>query len=185
MLGLTDLKTGVKFMFEGQPHEVLSYQHSKQARGGAVMRTRLKNMITGSIIDKTFRGNEKFDSADVSREKAQYLYADGGKFHFMDNSTYEQFEISSDLIGEKANYLKEGLELELIKFEERAIGVELPIKITYEVTETQPGIKGDTAQGGSKPAIIETGATVTVPLFIDQGDMIVVDTRDGHYVARA
>jgi elongation factor P len=185
MLGLTDLKTGVKFMFEGNPHEVLSYQHSKQARGGAVMRTKLKNMITGSIIDKTFRGSEKFDSADVTREKAQYLYADGGKYNFMDTTTYEQFELNADLIGEKSNYLIEGLELELIKFEDRAIGIELPIKITVEVTETQPGVKGDTAQGGSKPAVIQTGATVTVPLFINQGEKIVVDTRDGHYVTRA
>ena len=169
---------------DGQPHEVLSYQHSKQARGGAVMRTKLKNMISGSIIDRTFRGSEKFEEADVARAKAQYLYSDGGKFIFMDNESYEQFEIGADLIGEKANFLKEGLEIELVKFEERAIGIDLPIKISFEVTETQPGIKGDTAQGGSKPATIETGAIITVPLFVNQGDKIVVDTRDGHYVER-
>ncbi len=184
MLGITDLKTGVKFMLDGAPHEVLTYQHSKKARGGAVVRTKLKNMISGATIDKTFRGNEKIEEADVTRAKAQYLYSDGDKYHFMDNESYEQFEVDKEILGDKINYLKEGLDIELMKFEGRAIGVDLPIKVTYEVTETQPGVRGDTAQGGSKPATMESGVIVTVPLFVNEGDKVVVDTRDGSYVER-
>ncbi|HPN67726.1 MAG TPA: elongation factor P [bacterium] len=185
MLGLTDLKNGVKFMLDGQPHEVLSYQHSKQARGGAVLRTKLKNLISGAIIDKTFRGDERFEEAEVPRAKAQYLYKDGNIFYFMDSETYEQFEIPQEMIGEKIDFIKEGMQVELMKYEERAIGIDLPIKVEYEVTETPPGVKGDTAQGGSKPAVIETGATINVPLFINQGEKIMVDTRDGKYLGRA
>lgn len=185
MLGITDLKTGVKFIYNGEPHEVMSYQHSKTARAGAVMRTKLKNMITGSVIDKTFRGNEKFDEANVVREKGQFLYADQGKYNFMNMTSYDQYEIDSQIIGDRAQFLKEGMDVDVVKYEGRAIGVDLPIKVAYEIVETQPGVKGDTAQGGSKPAKIETGASITVPLFINQGDKIVVDTRDGSYVERA
>jgi len=185
MLGLTDLKTGTKFLYNGEPHEVMSYQHSKTARAGAVMRTKLKNMITGSVIDKTFRGNEKFDEANVVREKGQFLYADQGKYFFMNMENYDQYEISGNILGEKANYLKEGMEVEVNKYEGRAIGVDIPIKVVFSISETQPGVKGDTAQGGSKPAKIETGAMITVPLFVNEGDKIVVDTRTGSYVERA
>jgi elongation factor P len=185
MLGLTDLKNGVKFMLDGQPVEVLSYQHSKQARGGAVLRTKLKNLITSAIFDKTFRGDERFEEAQVIRAKAQYLYKDDNAFYFMDSENYEQFEISHDLIGEKVNFIKEGMQVDLMKFDDRAIGIDLPIKVDYEVTETPPGVKGDTAQGGSKPAVIETGAKLNVPLFINQGERIIVDTRDGKYIGRA
>ncbi|MFA4931067.1 MAG: elongation factor P [Patescibacteria group bacterium] len=185
MYGITDLKNGTKFLLNGEPHEVLSYQHSKQARGGGIMRTKLKNMITGAIIDKTFKGSDKFDPAEVSRAKAQYLYLDGQNYVFMDNSTYEQFPIDQNIISDRANYIKEGMEIDLVMFDNKPIGIELPIKITYQITETEPGIKGDTAQGGTKQATIETGAKVQVPLFINQGDNIVVDTRDGRYVERA
>jgi len=185
MLGITDLKTGVKFIYNGEPHEVMSYQHSKTARAGAVMRTKLKNMITGSVIDKTFRGNEKFAEANVTREKGQFLYSDQGKYNFMNMSSYDQYEIDIQIIGDRAQFLQEGMDVDVVKYEGRAIGVDLPIKVSYEIIETQPGVKGDTAQGGSKPAKIATGASITVPLFINQGDKIIVDTRDGSYVERA
>ncbi len=185
MYGINDLKTGTKFMYNGQPHEVMTYQHSKMGRQGGIMRTKIKNLITGSILERNFHGNDKFDPADVSKSKAQYLYTDGQNYHFMDNSSYEQFPISDQLLGESRQFIKEGMEVDLIKFEDQPIGIELPIKIIYEITDTEPGIKGDTAQGGNKSATIETGAKITVPLFINQGDKVVVDTRDGKYIERA
>lgn len=185
MYGINDLKTGTKFIYNNQPHEVMTYQHSKTGRQGGVMRTKLKNLMTGAIFEHNFKGNEKFEPADVSQARAQFLYSDGTNFFFMDTSSYEQFEIKGDLIADKASFLKEGMECQLLKFEDRPLSIELPIKVVYEIKETEPGIRGDTAQGGSKPAVIETGAKITVPLFINQGDKVVVDTRDGTYVERA
>lgn len=185
MLGINDLKTGTKILLNNEPHEVLNYQHSKQARGGGIMRTKLKNMVSGAIIDKTFKGNDKLEPAEVQRSKAQYLYQDADKYVFMDNGSYEQHPIGENIISEKVDFLKEGLEVDLVLFDSKPIGIELPIKVSYKITETEPGIKGDTAQGGTKTATIETGAKVNVPLFINQGDHIVVDTRDGRYVERA
>lgn len=185
MYGITDLKTGTKFLYNNEPHEVMTYQHSKTGRQGGVMRTRLKNLLTGAIFERTFRGNDKFEPADVSQGKAQYLYSDGQTYNFMDSESYEQFAIPQSVIGDATSFLKEGMECQFIRFDGRAIGIDLPIKVTYEIKETEPGIKGDTAQGGSKAAIIETGAKITVPLFINQGDKIVVDTRDGRYIERA
>lgn len=185
MYTTSDLKNGTKFIFNGQPHEVMSCQHSKQARAGGILRTRLKNLITGSIIDRTFKSGEKFEPAQIMQVKSQYLYQDGENFYFMDSATYDQFELKTDLVGDMKQYLKEGMEVEVYKFEDRPIGVSLPIKVAYTVTETEPNVKGDTAQGGTKSAVIETGAKINVPLFINQGDNIIVDTRDGKYIERA
>ncbi|MBU0647968.1 elongation factor P [Patescibacteria group bacterium] len=185
MYGITDLKTGTKFILNREPHEVLSFQHSKKARGGGIMRTKLKNLITGAIFDKTFKGNDKFEPANVFRAKASFLYHDEQNFHFMDSTSYEQFTITTGIIGDKKNYLQEGMEVDLVKFDDKPIGIDLPIKITYEIIATEPGVKGDTAQGATKAATIATGASINVPLFINQGDKVVVDTRDGNYVERA
>lgn len=185
MLGITSLKTNTKIELDGDPYVVLEYQHSKMGRGGAVVRTKLRNLKTGATLQKTFQGNDKIQPANLQTRTGQYLYEDGGRYTFMDTNSYEQFAISAEIVGESAKFLKEGIEVSLLDFKGNVIAVELPIKVTYNVTETDPGLKGDTAAGGSKPATLESGAVVTVPLFVQTGDSIVVDTRTGTYVERA
>lgn len=185
MLGITDLKTNTKIELDGDPYMVTEYQHSKMGRGGAVVRTKLRNLKTGAMLQKTFQGSDKIKPANLSSRKGQYLYGEGSSFTFMDTANYEQFTLGSDIVGEGAQFLKEGLEVDLLQHGDSVIAVELPIKVDYEVTETDPGLKGDTVSGGSKPAVIESGATVTVPLFVQIGDRIKVDTRTGTYVERA
>jgi len=185
MYGITDLKTNVKIELDGEPYTVVDYQHSKMGRGGAVMRTKLRNLRTGATLQKTFQGNDKITPASLSTHQGQYLYADGDSFVFMNTSNYEQFTIASSLLGDSAKFLKEGLEVDLLDFRGKVIAAELPIKVEYEVTDTDPGMKGDTVSGGSKPATLESGGVVTVPLFIQIGDRIRVDTRTGEYLERA
>ena len=153
-------------------------------RMGAVLRTKLKNLETGTIINKTFQGADKVAPAEVDTKKAQYLYRDGDTFYFMDNESYEQFELDAKIIGDDSKYLKEGIEVSLLYFDGRVINIELPIKMTFEVTEAPPAIKGNTADGGSKQVTIETGAQVTTPLFIKQGDKIKVNTTTGEYAEK-
>lgn len=185
MLGITNLKTNTKIELDGQPYVVLDYQHAKMGRGGAVVRTKLKNLKTGATLAKTFQGNDKIQPARLQTRTGQYLFSDGGRATFMDTSSYEQFAIADSIVGEAAKFLKEGLEVSLLDFNGEVIAVELPIKVAYTVTETDPGLKGDTATGGTKPATLESGAVVTVPLFVQIGDSIKVDTRTGTYVERA
>jgi elongation factor P len=184
MLGITDLKTGVTFDMNGDPIIVLDYQHSKMGRGGAVLRTKLRNLKTGATFDQTFKASDKFEEAPLERKSCQYLYQEGDGFVFMDNATFEQFTLSADVVGEKARFLKEGGEFQIIYYEDSPVSVVFPIKMEFEVTHTEPGVKGDTAQGGSKPATLETGAVVTVPLFVKIGDIIRVNTDEGTYVER-
>ena len=185
MLSMTDLKTGVTITLEGAPYEVVKYQHSKMGRGGAVMRTTLKNLLTGNNIDRTFRDSDKFESADLKRSKAQYLYRDGESYVFMDSQTFEQFNIPSGTIGFGSNFLIEGQEIELLLFEGQPINIQLPTKMKFKITYAEPAIKGDTANNPSKNATTETGLELRVPMFINTGDDILVDTRDGSYVERA
>lgn len=185
MLGITDLKTGTGIVYNGDPHIVVKYEHSKLGRGGAIMRTKLKNLKTGASFDITFKGSDKFDEANLERRPCSFLYRDGASFAFMDSQSFEQFSLSADELGDKAHFLKEGVEVQVLFFEEKPVSVELPIKMDFEVTHTEPGVKGDTAQGGTKPATIETGATITVPLFVKIGDLIRVNTVEGTYVERA
>jgi elongation factor P len=185
MLGITDLKTGTTLVYEGEPHIVLSYEHSKQGRGGAVMRTKLRNVKSGASFDVTFKGSDKFDEAYLDKRPCSFLYAEGNDFTFMDSASFEQFSIMRDALGSKVNFLKEGTELQVMFYDDQPVSVELPIKMEFEVTEAQPGVKGDTAQGGSKPATLETGAVITVPLFVKQGDIVRVNTVEGTYVERA
>jgi len=184
MLGITDLKTGVAIVHEGAPHIVLKYEHSKQGRGGAVMRTKLKNLVTGATFDITFKGGDKFDEAELHKRPCTYLYKDGSDYTFMDGTTFEQFTLNASELGEKVNFMREGGELQILFFEDKPVSIELPIKMEFEVTHTEPGVRGDTAQGGTKPATIETGAIITVPLFVKIGDMIRVNTVEGTYVER-
>lgn len=184
MFSIKDIKSGKKIIVEEQPYTVMTVQHSKMGRMGAVLRTKLKNLETGAILNKTFQGSDKVAEAEVETKKAQYLYQDDATFYFMDKESYEQFELDSEIIGTDSKYLKDGTDVSLLYFDNRPINIELPIKMTFEVTEAPPAIKGNTADGGSKQVLIETGAQVTTPLFIKTGDKIKVNTTTGEYAER-
>ncbi len=185
MYGITELKTNTKIELDGDPYVVTEFQHSKMGRGGAVVRTKLRNMRTGSMLSKTFQGNDKVKPANLSSRTGQYLFGDDTSYTFMDTTTYEQFPIPAEIVGDSAKFLTDSLEVNLLEFHDQVIAVELPLKITAEVTETDPGLKGDTVSGGTKPATISSGAVVNVPLFVQVGDKIRIDTRDGSYIERA
>ena len=183
MLDITDLKTGVLIELDGAPYEVVRYQHTKLGRGGAILRTTLKNLLTGANVERTFR-SEKFNEADVTRGKAQYLYKDGNGFAFMDSKSFEQFNINQDILGHNTNFLVEGREVELVYFNGNPISVQLPLKMKFKVTQADSAIKGDTVTNPSKNATIETGLNIKVPMFVKEGDTILVDTRDSSYIER-
>jgi len=185
MLSLTDIKLGKKIVLEGDPFLVLFSQHSKMGRAGAVMRTKLKNLKTGATISKTFQGNDKFEEANLETKKAQYLYQEGSTFFFMDNDNYDQFELPEKVIGDNAQFLVDGSEIDILYFNSEPINIELPIKMDFEVTEAPPAVKGNTADGGSKQVTIETGAKISVPLFVKTGDRIRINTQSREYAERA
>jgi len=185
MLSITDLKTGVVIDIDGAPFEVVKYQHTKLGRGGAILRTTLKNLITGANVDKTFRGDDKFNPADISQKKAQFLYEENSNFTFMDTVSFEQFPIKQEVLNTNANYLVEGQEVNIKYFNNQPIDIELPLKMPFKVTQAEPAVKGDSVSNPTKNAVIETGMQVKVPLFIKVGDIILVDTRSGAYIERA
>ena len=185
MLSLTDLKPGTKIIFAGEPHAVIFAEHSKMGRGGAIMRTRLKNLITGATISQTFQGSEKFEPAELETRSAIFLYHDEKNAHFMDSENFDQFKIENSHLSDNLNYLAENSPVEILYFASRPININLPIKMTFEVISAPPGIKGNSAGSVTKLATINTGKQVAVPLFIKEGDKIVVDTRSGEYVERA
>ncbi|MFW6021902.1 MAG: elongation factor P [Halanaerobiaceae bacterium] len=184
MISTNEFNTGLTIEMDGKVYEILEYQHSKMGRGGALVKTKLRDIENGGIIEKTFRGGEKVARARIDQREKQYLYRDNEDYIFMDMETYEQISLDIEQLGHKVNYLKENMVLEVTMYEGRPIGVELPIFVELAVAETQPGIRGNTVSGGSKPATLETGAVVQVPLFIDIGDIIKVDTRTGEYIER-
>lgn len=185
MLTINDVKTGSLILIENEPYKVLFYQHSKMGRAGAVLRTKLKNIRTGAIINQTFQGSDKFEEPDLESKKVQFLYKDGGGFFFMDNQTFEQFEISEEVLNENGKYLKDGTEVDVLYFNQLPISVLLPVKMDFEVTEAPPAVRGNTANGGSKLVTIETGVKVSTPFFIKQGDIIRINTETGEYTERA
>lgn len=185
MLSLTEIKTGKKILFNGEPHLVLEYQHSKTGPMRAVMRTKLKNLLSGAIIDYTFQGAEKVDEAEVTKSKAQYLYHEGDTFFFMDMENFDQFTLEKGVLEKATDYLVEGTEITILNWNEKPITVELPVKITLTVTDAPPGLKGNTASGGDKVITLETGLQVTTPLFIKTGDRVILNTEKGSYVSRA
>lgn len=185
MLNLTDLKPGVTMELDGEPYLILTSQHTKMGRGGAIIRTKIKNLGTGAIIDKTFKGAETFPSADLQKKKAQYLYSNENRFYFMDTQNFEQFALPEKQIAENKNYLNEGTEVEIVYWHDKPISLSLPIKMAFRVTYAEPGFRGNTASSTTKPATIETGFQTQVPLFIKTGDMIRIDTRTGEYIERA
>lgn len=184
-MNLTDIKTGKKILWKEEPYLVLEYQHSFLGRGGAVMRTKLQNMLSGAIVDYTFQDKDKVEEAEVVSAKAQYLYHTGEEYSFMDMETYDQFTLSGEILGDNTAYLVDGTEVTILKWNDKPINVELPVKMTFLVTDAPPGIKGDTASGGDKVVTLETGLTVTTPLFIKTGDRVIVNTEKGEYVSRA
>lgn len=185
MISTNDFKTGLTIELEGDVFTVVDFQHVKPGKGSAFVRSKLKNVRTGAVIEKTFNAGEKLPRARVDRRDMQYLYNDGESFNFMDNENYDQLTISRDQLGDAVKFLKENTNVHILLYQESVIGVELPNFVELEVTETSPGIKGDTASGGSKPATLETGAVVQVPFFIEVGDVLQIDTRTGNYLKRA
>ncbi len=185
MISVTDLRNGTKVEMSGGLWECLDYQHLKMGRGGAKVVTKFRNMETGSIIEKTFNATEKLQDIFIDYRKMQYLYTDGDMYTFMDLETYEQPTLSKEQLGDNAQFLKETMEVTVDYFRDKPLKVTLPNIVELTITETDPGMKGDTVSGGSKPAVLETGATVNVPLFIDQGETVRVDTRTGEYLGRA
>jgi len=185
MLSINDLKTGVTIELESAPYEIVKYQHSKMGRGGAVLRTTLKNLLTGNNIERTFHGEEKFNSATLERRKAQFLYHQGPNFVFMDSQTFDQFNIAGTIISFASNFLKDGQEVDLIFYNGSPININLPAKMPFKVTEAEPAVRGDTATNPQKNITIETGFALRAPMFINNGDTILVDTRDGSYIERA
>jgi elongation factor P len=184
MISATDLRKGVTFELDGELHRVLEYQHSYIGRGSANVRVKLRNLRTGRTVDRTFSAGEKFQDVRLELRQVQYLYRDSDLFYFMDTETYEQPALTAEVLQENVDYLKEGMLLSISMYEDRAIEIELPVTVELEVTKTDPGVKGDTATGATKRAVMESGLEVQVPLFVEEGDVVRVDTRTGEYLTR-
>lgn len=184
MINVNDFKTGVTISYEGNLYQVLEFQHVKPGKGAAIVKAKLKNLRTGSIAEYSFNAGIKIPTAHVSKQKMQYLYSTGTTYSFMNMETYEQVELDEEQIEDEKKYLKENLEVLISFFENEMLGIELPEKVDYKITSTEPAIKGNTATSATKDAIIETGLLVKVPLFIDEGEEIIVSTKDGKYVSR-
>lgn len=184
MISTNDFHTGVTVEIDGQPWVVVDFQHVKPGKGSAFVRAKIKNVITGSVLEKTFNAGEKLPKALIERKEAQFLYSVDNDYTLMDTSSYEQTTVSREDIGNGAQYLKENMNVFVLSYDNRVIGIEVPNFVDLEVVETDPGFKGDTATGGTKQARLETGATVKVPLFINIGDKVKVDTRTGTYIER-
>ena len=183
-ISTADFKNGMCIEYNGKLCTIVEFQHVKPGKGGAFVRTKLKDIKTGRVIDNTFNAGVKVESVRLESKKLQYLYNDGADFNFMDNDTYEQTAIPADVVGDASQWLKENDEVTLLYAGDELIGLEPQMFVELEVTDTEPGFKGDTVQGGTKPATLETGATIQVPMFIDNGDILRIDTRDGRYVTR-
>jgi elongation factor P len=184
MISSNDFRPGVSIVLDGSVWRVIDFLHVKPGKGSAFVRTTLKNVQTGKQLERTFRAGESVPQANLDKSTMQHTYKEGDEFVFMDMETYEESRLSAAQIGDRVKYLKEGMEAEVIRWDEQVLGVELPKSVVLEVTQTDPGIKGDTATGGSKPATLETGAVIMVPLFITQGERIRIDTAEDKYMSR-
>ena len=185
MISVGDFRNGITLEIEGNVVQILEFQHVKPGKGAAFVRTKLKNIISGGVIEKTFRPTEKFPAARIDRVEMQYLYSDGDLWHFMNTETYDQIALNSDDIGDSLKFVKENDMVKVCSHNGKVFAVEPPMFVELEITDTEPGFKGDTATGATKPATVETGAIVYVPLFIEQGEVIKIDTRTGEYLSRA
>ena len=180
-----DFRNGVTFDMDGAVFQIVEFQHVKPGKGAAFVRTKIRNVITGAVIEKTFNPSDKFPTAYIERKDMQYLYNDGDLYYFMDNETYENIPINADKLGDNFKFVKENTDVKVLSYKGVVFGVEPPFFIELQVTATEPGVRGDTATNVTKPATLETGAEVRVPIFINEGDMIRVDTRTGEYMERA
>ncbi|WP_108670831.1 elongation factor P [Peribacillus acanthi] len=185
MISVNDFRTGLTIEVDNGIWQVLDFQHVKPGKGAAFVRSKLRNLRTGAVNEKTFRAGEKVAKAHIENRKMQYLYASGDNHVFMDSESYEQIELASTQIERELKFLKENMEVYIMTYQNETLGVELPNTVVLEVTETEPGIKGDTSSGGSKNAMVETGLNVQVPFFVNQGDKLIINTTDGSYVSRA
>ena len=184
MISAGDFRNGITLEIEGNVVQVLEFQHVKPGKGAAFVRTKLKNIISGGVIEKTFRPTEKFPAARIDRVEMQYLYSDGDLYHFMNTETYDQIALNQDAIGDALKFVKENEMVKICSHNGNVFAVEPPLFVELEVTDTEPGFKGDTATGATKPATVETGAVVYVPLFVETGDKLKIDTRTGEYLSR-
>ena len=184
MVSAGDFRNGITLEIDGQVMQVMEFQHVKPGKGAAFVRTKLRNVIDGGVVEKTFRPTEKFPQARIDRIEMQYLYQDGDLYNFMNVETYDQIAINSDIAGDSMKFVKENENVKVLSYNGSVFAIEPPLFVELEITDTEPGFKGDTATGATKPAVVETGATVYVPLFVDQGDKIKIDTRTGEYLSR-
>ena len=185
MIDASELRKGLAIELDGQLYTILDYQHIKMGRGSAQVRLRMRDVRAGHTIERTFQAGDSFKRVRLDQRQAQYLYQDGGLHYFMDTETFEQTPLSSEQLGDALSYLKEGTTLQISRYGDEAVGVDMPITVELTVTETGPSFKGDTSSAGTKPAVLETGITVQVPFFVNTGDVVRVDTRDGSYMERA
>ena len=184
MASTADFRNGLVIMFKNEPWSIVEFQHVKPGKGGAFVRTKLKNVVSGKVVENTFRAGEKVEAVRLEEKEMQYLYQEGDALHFMDNESYEQTPLEASLVGDMLRFLKEGETVKVQFHGNKALGVELPFFIEYEVRETEPGVRGDTVSGSGKPATLETGAVIQVPFFVNVGDRVRVDTRTGTYMER-
>ena len=185
MISAGDFRNGVTFELDGQVVQVIEFQHVKPGKGAAFVRTQYKNVITGAVVEKSFNPNDKYPTAFIERKDMEYSYEDGGLYYFMDTETWEQIPISADILGDSFKFVKENMVCKILSYKGNVFGVEPPNFVELKVTKTDPGFKGDTATNATKPATLETGAEIKVPLFIDEGEVIQIDTRTGEYMGRA
>ena len=184
MMSAGEFRNGVTIEIDNTLYSVIEFQHVKPGKGAAFVRTKLKNIVSGGVIERTFRPTEKVNKAHIDRKDMQYLYNDGELYYFMDNETFEQISINADNVGDSLKFIKENDQVKIMFHNENILGIEPPLIVELKITETEPGFKGDTATGAVKPAILETGAKINVPLFVNNGDIIKIDTRTGEYVGR-
>ncbi len=185
MITAGDFRNGVTFDMDGQVVTIIEFQHVKPGKGAAFVRTKIKNVITGAVIEKTFNPNDKYPTAFIERKDMEYIYNDGELYYFMDSETYEQTPINASVLGDNFKFVKENMVCKIMSYKGSVFGVEPPTFVQLEVTQTEPGVKGDTATNVTKPAVLETGAEIKVPIFINEGDKIQIDTRTGEYMSRA
>ena len=184
MISAGDFRNGITLEIDGAVFQIIEFQHVKPGKGAAFVRTKIKNVMTGSVVERTFRPTEKFPAARIDRVDMQYLYADGDLFNFMNMDNYEQMGLNAETVGDALKFVKENDTCKVCSYNGKVFSVEPPLFVELEITDTEPGFKGDTAQGATKPATVETGAVVYVPLFVDNGDKIKIDTRTGEYLSR-
>ncbi|MGQ9693394.1 MAG: elongation factor P [Thermodesulfobacteriota bacterium] len=184
MYSTTDFRKGLKIEINGEPFVIVDFQHVKPGKGGAFVRTRLKSLITGNVIDQTFRAGERVDKPDLEEREMQFLYETNGEYHFMDVHTFEQLYLTAEQLGDSRDFLKENLIIKALFHNKRPIGIEVPMFVELKVIKAEPGIRGDTATGATKPATLESGAVIQVPLFVEEGDIVRLDTRTREYIER-